>query len=79
MKCEVDKSLYNVTQQRLERLLLQNRDKDSIIEDLEIKVKSLEKTVKDVNINSAKAGLVCFVTNEVNVRNCRSVIVHYIT
>ena len=58
MKCEVDKSLYNVTQQRLERLLLQNRDKDSIIEDLEIKVKSLEKTVKDVNINSAKAGLV---------------------
>ncbi|XP_046841175.1 ERC protein 2-like [Xenia sp. Carnegie-2017] len=57
VKCEVDKSLYNVTQQRLERLLLQNRDKDSIIEDLEIKVKSLEKTVKDVNINSAKAGL----------------------
>ena len=79
MKCEVDKSLYNVTQQRLERLLLQNRDKDSIIEDLEIKVKSLEKTVKDVNINSAKAGLVSFVTNEVNVLNCRSVIVHYIT
>lgn len=58
MKYEVDRSLFNATQRRVDRLVVQNRDKDLTIEDLEMKVKTLERTVKDVTANSAKAGLV---------------------
>ena len=59
MKYEVDRSMFNATQQRVDRLVVQNRDKDLTIEDLEKKVKALQQTVKDVTASSAKAGLVC--------------------
>ncbi len=59
MKHEVDRTLFNATQQRVDRLVVQNRDKDFTIEDLERKVMALEQTVKDVNASAAKAGLVC--------------------
>ena len=59
MKHEVDKSLLNATQQRVDRLVVQNRDKDLTIEDLERKVDSLEKNVKEVTASAAKVGLVC--------------------
>ena len=58
MKLEVDHSLYNATQQRVDRLVVQNRDKDLIIRDLEAKVQRLETTIKEVTANTAKAGLV---------------------
>jgi hypothetical protein len=51
--------MFNATQQRVDRLVVQNRDKDLTIEDLEKKVKALQQTVKDVTASSAKAGLVC--------------------
>jgi hypothetical protein len=59
VKHEVDRGLFNATQQRVDRLVVQNRDKDSTIEDLEQKVRTLEATVKQMSASSAKAGLVC--------------------
>ncbi|XP_028410432.1 uncharacterized protein LOC114533047 isoform X2 [Dendronephthya gigantea] len=49
--------MFSATQKRVDRLVVQNRDKDLTIEDLEKKVVSLEQTVKDVSASSAKAGL----------------------
>lgn len=59
VKHEVDKSLLNATQQRVDRLVVQNRDKDLTIEDLERKVETLERRVKEVTASAGKVGLVC--------------------
>ena len=59
VKHEVERSLLNATQQRVDRLVVQNRDKDLTIEDLEKKVETLEQKVKEVTASAGKAGLVC--------------------
>ena len=50
--------MCNATQQRVDRLVVQNRDKDLIIQNLEKQIKNLDETLKDVAANTAKAGLV---------------------
>lgn len=58
MKLEVNESIHNATQQRVDRLVVQNRDKDSIIRNLETKIQDLEAEIKEMRTSATKAGLV---------------------
>ena len=50
--------MNNATQQRVDRLVVQNRDKDLIIQNLEKQLANLDQTLKEVTASTAKAGLV---------------------